>query len=370
MWRFLTYLLVTGIIAGCGEQETIKVGFVGSLSGRAAAVSQASRDGVILAIEDTNQAGGINGRQLELITYDDQHDKDKITEGINFLADAGAVAIIGPITSQMTVAAVPVANQRKIPLISPTTSTDALSGTKDHFFRTISACRINARNLATYAREELNVQRLAILKDLSNSAFTTPWQDCFKEKFIELGGHVVSEVNYTSMNQDFSFHALAEEIIESEPDSILTLASSIDAAMFSQQVYKHRQDIQLLGSDWAFSGELIRYGGKTVEEFTFTTNVNLEDNSPRFKNFKERFIKRFGAEPKFPSTLAYEATSVLFEAIRQNPGAKNLSATLEKIGHIQGLQGTISLDHFGDIIRPTYINKVQDGGFVFIKEKH
>lgn len=371
MWRYLSYFLLAVTLVACGgEQEPIKVGFIGTLTGRTAEVSQAARDGAILAVEEANQAGGINGRKVDLIIYDDRHEHDKVTEGVNTLADSGAVAIIGPMTSQMSVTAVETANHRKIPLISPTTSTIELSGKKDYFFRTISACDINARNLATYARKELKVQRLAILQDLSNLAFTRPWQHCFKEQFLELGGEVVSEVNYMSLEQDFSFHELAEKTILSEPDSVLILANSIDSAIFSQQLSKQKEKIKLFGSDWAFAGDLIRYGGKTVEGFTFTTNLNLEGSSPAFTNFQERFIKRFGLEPKFPSTLAYEATSLLIKALRQNPNLKKLNSTLETIGSIEGLQDKISLNQYGDVIRPTYINKVKNGDFVFVKEEH
>jgi branched-chain amino acid transport system substrate-binding protein len=271
----------------------------------------------------------------------------------------------------MSVAAVPVANQRKMPLISPTTSTVELTDIKDHFFRTISACDINARNLATYARQELKVERLSIVMDLSNIAFTSPWEHCFKEQFKELGGEIASEVSYISLRQDFSFNDLAEQAILSEPDSILILANSTDAALFSQQITKLQvDDIRLLGSDWSFSGDLIRYGGKSVEGFTFTTSLNLEDSSPEFKTFKDHFVERFGLEPKFPSTLAYEATSVLIKALRNTSDFNNLNLTLETIGSVQALQGTITLNKFGDTSRPTYINQVKNGDFVFIKEEN
>ena len=369
MRLFLAFLLFTAVfLSACSEQEPIKIGFIGSLSGRAAAVSQASRDGALFAVEEVNRSGGINGRQLELIAFDDQHQNDKVREGVNTLADSGAVAIIGPITSQMSVVAAPVADQREIVLVSPTTSTVELSDKKDYFFRTISSCDINARNLATYALQDLQVKRLAILQDLSNMAFTNPWREHFKKQATKLGGEVVAEMTYFSLRGDVTFSELANRIIQSNPDAILVLTNSIDAALFSQQVAKLDENIKLMGSDWSYSGDLFRYGGKSVEGFYFTTNLNMKDNSPAYTDFKAAYSKRFGVTPKFPSVLGYEATRVVVEGLRKAPDFKKLKAAVEELESIEGVQGTITINSFGDTLRPTHINKVQDGDFAFIKK--
>ena len=361
--------LSTLFLCSCNEHPPLKVGFLGSMTGRASGVCLSSRDGVQFAVEAINAQGGINGRLVELAVFDDQHDEAKVREGVNYLADSGVVAIIGPITSQMSVAAVPVANTRKVVLISPTTSTVALSGLDDHFFRVYPTCEKNARALADYAVTNRGNKRLAVLADLANASFTTPWQHCFKSRLNEISGEVIKTISFNSQNKSVSFLELAQEIVAIQPDGILVLTNSIDAALFSQQISKLSNSIDLYGSDWAFSGDLVRYGGKSIEGFTFTTNVDMESDAPSFKKFKVDFTQRFDQAPKFPAVLAYEATQLLFNALRQNPDTESLPETLKKLGAIDGLQDRFQLDEHGDIERPSYINQVREGRFVKLNKK-
>ena len=366
---FIYVALFTMFISACSEQLPIKIGFLGSTTGRAAGVCLSVRNGVQFAVEDINAQGGINGRQVELVVFDDQHDEAKVREGVHFLADSGVAAIIGPVTSQMSVAAVPVANERKTVLISPTTSTVILSGLDDHFFRVYPTCEKNARVLADHVVATDGNKRLAILADLANETFTTPWQHCFKGRLDEIGGEVIKTISFDSQDKSVSFLNLAREIVATRPDGILVLTNSIDAAMFSQQISKLTDGIDLYGSDWAFSGDLVRYGGKSIEGFTFTTNVDMESHAAAFNQFKVDFTKRFDAEPKFPTVLAYEATQLLFSALRQNPDPAKLPETLKKLGIINGLQDRFQLDEHGDVDRPSYINQVREGRFVRLNSK-
>ena len=206
--------------------------------------------------------------------------------------------------------------------------------------------------------------------DLANASFTTSWQNCFTSRVTEIGSEIITSISFNSQNKDFSFLDLAQKIIEKQPDGILILTGSMDAALFSQQISKLTdENIDLYGSDWAFSGDLVRYGGKSVEGFTFTTNIDMESDAPAFIKFKEEFIDRFDKDPNFPTVLAYEATQVLFRALRQNPDPADLTDTLKKIGVMNGLQSTFQWDAYGDIKRPSYINQVQNGRFVKLDSK-
>lgn len=368
-FRLTAILICAALLVACSEQKPIKIGFIGSLSGRAAEVSQAARDGTVIAVEDFNNKGGLRGRKVELKIYDDHHQEEKVREGIETLSESGVRGIIGPITSQMAVVAVPLANKRKIVLISPTSSTMELNKKQDYFFRTIATCEKNARSLAVYASGTLGAKRLAILRDTSNDAFTMPWQHCFSEQTIALGNEVIARESYNSMESDFSFIALAKKLLSAEPDAILVLSNSVDAALFSQQIYKlSNTPPALLGSDWSFAGDLVRYGGKSVEGFTFTTNLDMQSDDPDFNAFTKRFYARFGTQPRFPAVLAYEATQVLLQGLAKTSEGGDLKKSLEGLGEMKGLQGVIKLDQYGDIVRASHINEVKSGVFVSIKK--
>jgi branched-chain amino acid transport system substrate-binding protein len=133
---FLTILLTTCLLlqAGCNDSEPIRIGFLGGLTSRAAGLSTSGRDGFQLAIEEINASGGVNNRQVEGIIQDTRGHKETALQAVNSLIEREVAAIIGPMTSQTAVAVVSEADLAKIPMISPTVSTNHLNGLDDYFF--------------------------------------------------------------------------------------------------------------------------------------------------------------------------------------------------------------------------------------------
>lgn len=363
-----TSFLSMFLLSSCTEQEPIKIGFIGSLSGQSSELSLISRDGVQLATEQINAQGGLNGRQVKLVVFDHGNSTDKVREGVEELADEGVRAIIGPPTSEMAKAATLTANEHKIVIISPTASTVELSGMDDYFFRVYPTSAGNARSLAEYAANVAGNQRIAVVSSATNKSFTEPWQEAFSQRFKELAGEITTTVEISPEGGETGLLKLAQQIVATDPQGILLLTNSIDAGLFSQQVRKLSSDIDLYGSDWTFSGELVQYGGKSVEGFTFTTNMDMQNKTPAFETFMRDFAERFDKEPNFPAVFSYEAAQLLFDALRNNLNREQLPKTLKKLPKVKGLQADYKLDSFGDIERPPYLNQVRNGEFVRINE--
>jgi branched-chain amino acid transport system substrate-binding protein len=172
------FLLV--LMVGCErEKPPVKVGFVGGLTGRFSDLGTAGRNGVMLAVEEVNSAGGMGGRTVELITKDDRQDPKTATEVDKALIQEGVVAIIGHMTSAMSIAAVPLINAEKVLMISPTTSTGQLTGKDDWFLRTMVPTGDLPRKLAEYAHDGLGPDRMAAIYDLANRAYAED-----KERFV------------------------------------------------------------------------------------------------------------------------------------------------------------------------------------------
>ena len=127
-FSILIIIILGSGLTGCDNNKPIKVGFVGGLTGRLSDLGIAGRNGVIMAIEEINKAGGINKRPIELITKDDKQDPEVAVNVDKELIDEGVVAIIGHMTSAMSIAALPLINKKQILMISPTTSTNKLFG--------------------------------------------------------------------------------------------------------------------------------------------------------------------------------------------------------------------------------------------------
>jgi branched-chain amino acid transport system substrate-binding protein len=225
------------LLTGCPEEEQIRVGYVGGLTGRVAGLGVAGRDGAMLAIEEQNQRGGIDGRRLVLIVRDDRQDPETAKQVIEELIAADVAAIIGPMTSSMAVAMLPLVNQAGIVMISPTVKTDMLSAQDDYFFRVTTPLSINVGKIVELAVGELGLKQFAVVYDDSNRAFTKTWLDHFKSFAEPLGGHFGAIESFRS-GPEVSFLDLAENIIATDPQGILILASAMDTALFSQQVRK------------------------------------------------------------------------------------------------------------------------------------
>jgi branched-chain amino acid transport system substrate-binding protein len=220
---------------GSAQGNSYKIGFVGGLTGRSSDLGIQGRNGVILAIEEINAQGGIKGRPLQLITKDDKQDPQTAVKVDGELIDAGVVAIIGHMTSTMSEAALPLVNRRKMLMISPTSSANALTGIDDYFLRVISPSRQLTDHQAAYGFKDMKLRRVAAVYDLSNRAYSEEVIANFKSEFERLGGKV-SSLNTFTAGTDVNFRNLVRKILHGRPDGILISAGAVDTAMICQHI--------------------------------------------------------------------------------------------------------------------------------------
>jgi len=361
--RWVAGLLVL-LLFGCRQEpEPLKIGFVGGLSGRVADLGIAGRDGVMLAVEQLNEQGGINGRKVRLLVRDDGQDAGKAVRAVDDLLAQHVEAIIGPMTSQMGIAVAPEVSRAGITAISPTVKTDLLSRQDDYFFRVTPELGENARILSRYLLEERRIRRMVLVFDTLNGAFTESWVKRFSETYRDNGGEVVAALPFTSDNR-LSFLELSRRITVADAGGVLILASALDTAMICQQLEKLGSHLPLFSSEWSFTTDLISYGGKTVEGLISFHSFNVDSSRPSYLAFRKRFQDRYANSPSFANTLAYDAAQVLFEALRQRTAGEDLRHTILTIGKFPGLQSEISFNRFGDVRRRLFCTKVKNGRFV------
>ena len=246
---FCATVFFAGII-DAADKNTFKIGFVGGLTGKSSDLGIQGRSGVMLAVEEINQQGGINGRPLQLITKDDKQDPQIALKVDRELIDEGVVVIIGHMTSAMTEVALPLINEKKVLMINPAASTNKLSGIDDYFLRVINP-GIQLTNLeADYASRNLKLRRMATVYDLSNRAFSEEYAANFKSEFERLGGKVVSTDSFRA-GHDVSFKNLAKKILKARPDGLLIVAGAVDTAMLCQHVRMAGSKMPILMSLWA-----------------------------------------------------------------------------------------------------------------------
>lgn len=341
----------------------VRLGFVGGLSGRVADLGVEARNGATLAVEMRNKTGGIKGRHIELLAEDDRQNPETAAEVVAKLIDLKVDAIIGPTTSAMAMAALPLVNAAGVVMIGPTVSTRQLNGIDDHFFRVVASTDANARANADYHYQRLGLRRASAAYDLNNKAYSQSWLDDYAAEFTRLGGEVVDRVGFAS-NASVRFPELAHALLASQPDVVLIVANSVDAAMLCQHLRQLDPGVRIATSEWAATEQLIELGGSTVEEIIVAQLFDRHSTLPSSVEFNRNYLARFGKASGFGGLTAFDATNVALDAIAAQKRGQTLKQALLAQKTFAGVQGPLVFDDYGDTWRMTYLTTIRHGQFV------
>jgi branched-chain amino acid transport system substrate-binding protein len=368
-----TYLNIFGMIltcmltifqVGCSKPEPILIGFSGQLSGAYADLGIKGRDGVLLAVEKINEAGGIAGRHIKLLVQDDKGTPEGARAADQELIDAGVAAIIGHMTSGQTMAAMEVIEKAGVVLISPTTSTEKLTGIDDHFFRVAVTNSTDARLLARHVHQNRGFLRLASIFDTDNAAYTNSYWDAFSNEYKTRGGQVTGSWGFSSSKKP-DFGPIVSEIHKSIPDALLIIASPLDTALIAQKIRANAPKIPLFSSAWGQTDAMLQHGGKAVEGLEIVIWFDSDSQNPAYQDFRNLYLAKFGREPTFAGGAGYEAMLVLAVALKKTKGqADGLPEALKGIRKFEGLVGAISMDEYGDVVRTHFLHIVKSGDFI------
>lgn len=359
-------LLVLLILTGCPDREPVTLGFVGGLSGRVADLGMAGRNGVMLAIEEQNARGGIDGRMIDLIVRDDEQDPKVARRVVNELLGMNVEVIIGPMTSSMAMVMVPPVNESHALLMSPTVTTDDLTGKDDNFLRVMSDTREYATKNARYQFETLGLRKVAAIYDLGNRSYAESWLKDFAEEFAALGGSVTVVKQFRS-GDDTSFSEVSQELLSPGPDGLVIVANSVDAALICQQVRKLAPELPIAMSEWASTERFVQMAGRAADGVLVAQFLNRNDASPAYREFLQKYRQRFGQEPGFAGVAGFDAARVVLDALEHRKGREPLRQVVLREGTFQGLQQPITIDRFGDANRKTFLTEIRDGQYVTIE---
>jgi branched-chain amino acid transport system substrate-binding protein len=363
--RLVVVGLLLGLLVSCDKPQPIKIGFVAGQSGRVADLGVAGRNGVLLAVEEINAAGGINGRLVELIVRDDEQKPEAARHAMAELLAQKVEVIIGPMTSSMAMVLVPLANAARVPLVSPTVTTTDLSGRDDYFLRIISSTAEYAAKNAQY-QYRLGHRRVAAIYDMGNRAYTESWINHFRTSFELQGGEVVAVETFTS-GVTPSFQEPCRKVLASKPDTVQIAANAVDAALIAQQLRKLDPKVNLGFVEWAATERLLELGGVAVDGAVVDQYVDRDSTAPAYRKFLADYRERFKLEPGFAGVASYDTARIVFAALAKREKGVGLREAIVGGGPYQGLQQQIILDRFGDANRPTMLSVIRQGQFVIVE---
>lgn len=356
-------LLTSSLLTACGENSPIIIGFSGQLTGKLSDLGVYGRNGAMLAIEKINSNGGINGRKLKLITKDDRNTPEGALQADKELIEAGAVAIIGHMTSSQTMAVMPLVNETGIVIVSPTTSTPKLTGITDSFFRTIMENPAQSRELAHYAHSAMDINTIVIVAEEDNKSYSFSFNEGFSRSFESLEGQIVDRLTY-SASQTADWDPIIDAVIAQNPDAVLLTCPAQDAVSIIQRLRNSGLKTQILSSAWAYTDQIIKWGGQYVEDVIFVIDYAADNPNPEFIKFRESYKNRFGNLPNFASAFSYEAVMTLAAGLEKTGGsAEGLADAMAPSKAITGVISRFKLNEFGDVERNIFIATIQDGEF-------
>jgi branched-chain amino acid transport system substrate-binding protein len=365
-YRFLLMLLASIVsLTSCRAARPIRIGLIVELSGPFRDLGIDGRDGVLLAVEETNRNGGIDGRPLELIIADCGDSIESATAAYAYLKEKKVMAMLGPMTSAQCEYLFPLVTDGEIPCIGITTSSDSFTGYRDLFFRVIPTSSQLGDTLSEFMIHDDDPSLLAVVYDTANLSYTHSYLEGITRARMRLGQPAPAAWPFDS--RVTGFPSVMTDVLEKYPDAVLLIASARDSALLAQTGRAVGFTGKFYGAGWAGTEDLIRKGGASVEGMAMPFFFFEDDSSDEYTEFKDLFLSRYGRDPAFPSIFGYEAVFVLVSALTAAGGSKNrLPAALENLGTFPGVIGTVRFDEYGDIVRGIDIVKVENGQFILV----
>lgn len=377
---FLASTLLVGILAGCGageegssskEGDEIKIGVNLELSGPVASYGSSQNDGFNLAVEEINAAGGIDGKQIKLVTVDNKSDAAESTNAaIKLTSQDKVAAIIGPATSGNSVAQVQIANDSKTPMITPSgtspTVTVADNGSVNEFaFRTSFIDPFQGTVAANFAANELKVKTAAVYSD-NASDYAKGLAASFIKDFEAAGGTIVQQESYVAKDTDF--RSTLTRIKGANPEFIFIPGYYEEVGLIVKQARELGITVPLMGADGWDSPTIVDLAGAEALNNTFVINhYSAEDPDGKAKEFAEKFNDKFGKAPNSFNALGYDTVYLLKDAIERagSTDGTKIKEALEATDNLDLVTGLYSVDENHHPVKSATILEFVDGKQVF-----
>ncbi|MGZ0086970.1 ABC transporter substrate-binding protein [Caldibacillus thermoamylovorans] len=370
-------MLTAGLMAGCGNNQqsggsagggggdVIKVGANLELSGGVASYGQSIAEGLELAFDEINKKG-IDGKKLELVKVDNKSEAAEATNGaIKLISQDKVVAIIGSATSTNTLAQVQIANDNKVPLITPTgtnpTITNKDGKVNEFVFRTCFIDPFQGTVAAKFALDELKVKNAAVLID-SSSDYSKGLAASFKDAFTQGGGKIVAEEAYVAKDTDF--RATLTRIKSANPEFIFLPGYYEEVGLIVKQARELGLNVPIMGGDGWDSPKLVEIAGKDALNNTYITNhYSSGDPDPKIQEFVKAFKAKYNKAPDAFNALGYDTAYFLADAIKRAGSADpvKIKDALAKTKDLQLVSGTLTLDENHDPVKSAAILEYKDG---------
>ncbi|MBG9367110.1 MULTISPECIES: ABC transporter substrate-binding protein [unclassified Streptococcus] len=338
--------------------DTIKVGFNFENTGAVAAYGSVEQKGALLAVEEMNEAGGIDGKQIEVISKDNKSEtQEAASVSTNLAIQQQVNAIVGPATSGATAAAIPKATIAGVPVISPSATQDGLTAGQDFLFVGTFQDSYQGRIIAKYVSDNLNAKKVALFTD-NSSDYAKGIAKSFKEAYK---GEIVIEETFIAGDTDFQ--AALTKMKGQDFDVMVLPGYYTEAGKIVNQMRGMGLNQPVVGGDGLNSEEFVQQATAAkandiyfVSGFSSTVKTNDEAEA-----FKVAYKKRFNEEPSTFSALAYDSMKMMAKAMEGAENSIQIRDNLTKIKDYEGVTGKTSFDADHNTTKSAFMMTMQNG---------
>ena len=368
------------ILSGCnGNKNTIKIGILGPHTGEYAKYGLAVKNGAMMYIDKINAEGGINGKQIQAIVYDQKGNSEESITAFNLMVDKGITALIGDVLTDNTIAVVGEAHPKNMPMITASATAAAVTynaETKTVYQNVFRACFIDpfqGTKMAQYAKEKLNANTAAIIFQTGND-YAVGLKDAFIEKANELGLEIVATEGYAKGDKEF--RSQLTNIKGTNPDVVFAPNYYEYCAMIVSQARDIGLDALFLGGDgWA---SITNYANDvSVLEGSIYCSAFAPGATEAMTNFEKEYVEKYGSESfNMFSALGYDAAVILVDALKKAEEAGHETGSDEykqavidamKNTNVEGITGSYEFDEYNNPIKDAVIVKIENGKEVFLE---
>lgn len=357
--------------AGCGangandgDAETIKVGSLFELTGAVSAYGNAEANAVKLAVDEINEAGGIDGKKIELVEYDNKSDEQETASaGTKLATQDNVLVVVGPATSGLTKATIPSMTRAGVPIVSPSATDDTVTvdengDVQPYAFRVAFQDSFQGVTLAQFAQKDLGAQKAIILGD-NSSDYAIGLAKNFKDTFE---GEIVDEVNFTDADSDFS--AVLTKIKSMDFDVLFVPGYYEQGGLIIKQAREMGLTQPILGPDGFGNETLIELAGAdNVSDVYYSAHFSADSENENVQSFLKNFEEASGESADMFSALAYDTMYLVRDAIdaADEHSAEAVTKALENITDFKGITGTFSFDEQHNPVKSAIIIELQGG---------
>ena len=363
--RVLSMVLVAALLtvplAGCGNTsggsgDEIVIGGLASLTGSVAQYGVAVDNAVKMAVDDINAKGGLLGKRIKYISYDEKGDPTEATNAYTRLVDQDKiVALIGDVTSAPCEAVAQQAARDKLPMITPSGTSEAITTYGENVFRACFIDPYQGQLMASYASKKLNAKTAAILFD-NGDPYSSGIADAFEAAAKALGMTITNKEGYASKSTDFN--SQLTKIKAGNPDVLLLPVYYNDVVLIAKQAKDQGLTATLLGADgWdGVAAQLDAASADVVKNAYFCSQYSASSSDPALQNFLKTYKEKYNEEPNMFAVLGYDAMQIMAAAI-EKAGTTDSAAVIKALRetNYKGLTGTTTFDDKRNPVREAII---------------